>query len=779
MLFKQLLRTYGKTTIASSFGQSKLAGPIKSIYARGIMNKFFSNENPMVKLRNIGISAHIDSGKTTFTERVLFYTGRINKIHEVKGTDKVGAKMDSMELERERGITIQSAATFCDWKDFHINIIDTPGHVDFTIEVERALRVLDGAILLVCAASGVQPQTLTVNKQMNRYEVPKIIFINKLDRAGANPLGAIVQIESRLNLNAAAVQLPIGLENEFRGLIDLVEMKAFYFDGPNGENIRTEEIPNKLLDEALKYRGELLEKIAEVNLEFEEIYLTSENHVKDISVDHIKKAIREAVIQRKFCPVLMGSAIKNKGVQKCLDAVIEYLPNPLQKKQKAFVHKSLLSQAQLQAQRQAGIEEKIDPPQEIWLQNEVSKPFIGIAFKLEENKYGQLTYLRAYQGVLKRGDILNQVSQRKKVKISRLVRMHADEMEEIHEVQCGEIFAIFGIECSSGETFTMEDRIITMEKMFVPEAVMSLSIKPKKTEYIPKFLKAIQRFQREDPTFRVNTNDETEEMIMSGMGELHLQVYAERIRREYDIDVDVGNPQVNFRESITENGNFNYLHKKQSGGSGQFARVIGYVEPLIKDFANCDDKSNLFVDNTGGQNLPHEYITAVEKAFHETCKKGPLTGSPIIGMKYVLEDGQTHTVDSSGLAFSLATKYSITEAFKTAQPVLLEPVMNVEVSGPQEFQNSIMNSVMKRKGQIIDMNTQNDVFVAECEVSLLNMFGYATELRSITQGVGEFSMEYKYHAPVSDLDLQPILDKKQREEDSKRQDKKKSGGFTG
>lgn len=780
MLFKQLLRTCaGKPTFASSFNGSRINSTTKGLYTRGILNKFFSDDNPMLKLRNIGISAHIDSGKTTFTERVLFYTGRINKIHEVKGTDKVGAKMDSMELERERGITIQSAATYCAWKDFHINIIDTPGHVDFTIEVERALRVLDGAILLVCAASGVQPQTLTVNKQMNRYEVPKIIFINKLDRAGANPLGAITQIRSRLHLNVAPIQLPIGLENEFKGLIDLIEMKAYYFDGSSGENIRIEEIPSKYMEDAVKHRGELLEKIAEVNLEFEEIYLTSEDHLKDISVEQIKKALREAVIQRKFCPVLMGSAIKNKGVQKCLDAVVEYLPNPLEKKQKAFVHKNLLSQAQLQAQRQAGIEEKSEPPEEIWLKNEVDKPFIGIAFKLEENKYGQLTYLRAYQGVLKRGDILNQVSQRKKVKISRLVRMHADEMEEIHEVQCGEIFAIFGIECTSGETFTMEDRIITMEKMFVPEAVMSLSIKPKKTEYIPKFLKAIQRFQREDPTFRVNTNEETEEMIMSGMGELHLQVYAERIRREYDIDVEVGNPQVNFRESITETGSFNYLHKKQSGGSGQFARVIGYVEPLIKDFSTCDDKSNLFVDKTGGQNLPHEYITAVEKAFHDTCKKGPLTGSPIIGMKYVLEDGQTHTVDSSGLAFSLATKYSITEAFKTAQPVLLEPVMSVEVSGPQEFQNAIMNSVMKRKGQIIDMNTQNEVFIAECEVSLLNMFGYATELRSITQGVGEFSMEYKYHAPVSEFDLQPILDRKQREDDAKRQDKKKGGGFTG
>ena len=733
--------------------------------------KHFSSE--IKNLRNIGISAHIDSGKTTFTERVLFYTGRIDKIHEVKGTDKVGAKMDSMELERERGITIQSAATYCTWKDHHINIIDTPGHVDFTIEVERALRVLDGAVLLVCGASGVQPQTLTVNKQMNRYEVPKIIFINKLDRAGANPIGAITQIRARLNINACAVQIPMGLENEFKGVIDLIKMKAIYFDGPNGEEIREEPIPERYVKEAEDARKELIESVAEVNSGLEELFLTAKDPFKDISEADIKLAIREAVISRKFSPVFMGSAIKNKGVQKCLDGVVEYLPNPLEKKQKAFVHKVLPSKI-------PGENKSVEKPTEIWLENDVTKPFIGMAFKLQENKFGQLTFIRAYQGFLKRGDLINIVSQRKKIKISRIVRMHSDEMEEIHEVQCGEIFAIFGVDCYSGETFSADEKIITLERMHVPESVMSLSIKPTKTDYITKFLKAITRFQKEDPTFRIDRNEETEEMIMSGMGELHLQVYAERIRREYDIDVEVGTPQVNYRESIVEAGDFNYQHKKQSGGSGQYAKVIGRIEPTIRDFSTCteDEKKNIFLDKTGGQNIPHEYIPAIEKAFHEVCKRGPLTGNPVIGVKYVLEDGQIHAVDSSGMAFSIATKYSMTQAFENAETVLLEPIMDVEASGPAEQANAITNTLTKRKGNVYDMITQNDTYICKAEVSLSNMFGYATELRSITQGVGEFSMEYKFHNVVPQFELEAILEKKKKENESKKGDKKKSG-FSG
>lgn len=749
----------------------------KSLSSLIKLNQYkFSTDFSLTNLRNIGISAHIDSGKTTFTERVLFYTGRINQIHEVKGTDKVGAKMDSMELERERGITIKSAATYCNWKDFHINIIDTPGHVDFTIEVERALRVLDGAILLICASSGVQPQSLTVNKQMNRYEVPRIVFINKCDRPGANPFSAIEQIRNRLKLNAAAVQIPIGLENELKGMIDLLTMKAYYFEGASGEEVVEDEIPEKFKKQAKEYRLELISRVAEIDSEIEELYLTNEDN---IPIEKMKEAIRRNTINRTFVPVFMGSAIKNKGVQKALDGVIDYLPNPLERPQKAYLHKEIITSDQLRHMEKEGKVAELEKPKEITLTNDSLKPFVGMAFKLEENQYGQLTYIRAYQGLLKRGDIITHISQAKKIKVSRLVRMHSDEMEEIHEVQCGEIFAIFGIECASGDTFTASDELITLEKMHVPESVMSLSIKPKKTEYISKFLKAIQRFQREDPTFKITQNEETEEIIMSGMGELHLQIYAERIRREYDIDVIVGNPEVNYRESITEAGNYNYLHKKQSGGSGQFARVIGYIEPLIEDFSKNSDKSNLFVDKTGGQNIPHEYVSAVEKAFHENCKRGPLTGSPVIGMKYVLEDGQTHPVDSSGLAFALATKYSITQAFKDANPVLLEPIMNVEISGPAECQSAIMNSISKRKGQINDMTTQGDLFIALCDVPLSQMFGYSTELRSITQGVGEYAMEYKNHSPVSQMELDLIIEKRSKLDESKKIDKKKGGGFSG
>lgn len=593
----------------------------------------------LAKIRNIGISAHIDSGKTTFTERVLFYTGRIEAIHEVKGTDKVGAKMDSMELERERGITIQSAATHCQWKDNHINIIDTPGHVDFTIEVERSLRVLDGAVLLICGSSGVQPQTLTVNRQMSRYNVPRLVFINKLDRAGANPWSAIEQIRNRLDLNVAPIQIPMGIETYFKGLIDLIKMKAIYFDGKNGESIREEEIPEEYLEEAKAKRQELIERLADVNEEIQEMYLEE----AEIPEEKMHKAIRKCVIERTFFPVLMGSAIKNKGVQLCLDAVSKYLPSPLEKETSAYDQKNN--------------EDKLT------LTNDINKPFVGLAFKLEENKYGQLTYMRAYQGKLKRGDVLTHINSNKKVKISRLVRMHSNEMEEIHDTQAGDIFAIFGIECATGDTFT-DNVPITMESMHVPEPVMSLSIKPKKTEYIPKFMKALKRFQREDPTFRVTQNEETEEIIISGMGELHLQIYAERIRREYDIDVEVGNPNVNYRESVTSRSDFNFLHKKQTGGAGQFARVIGYVEPLITDFESPDNKDNLFVDSTGGENIPNEYIPAIQKAFYESCRKGPLTGSPVIGVKYVLENGQTHPVDSSSMAFGIATKYSVTAVRK-------------------------------------------------------------------------------------------------------------------
>jgi len=687
-------------------------------------------------LRNIGISAHIDSGKTTFTERILFYGGRINAIHEVKGSDNVGAKMDFMELEREKGITIQSAATHVKWKNNPINVIDTPGHVDFTVEVERALRVLDGAVLILCGASGVQPQTLTVDKQMKRYNVPRIIFINKLDRMGANPWAAIEGARKRLNLNCAAVQMNIGIDNSFRGLIDLIKMKAIYFEGKNGEIIKEEEIPEGLLAEAKTRRQELIECLANVDPEIEDLYLGE----KEISEPQIRAAIRKQTIDLKFVPVFMGSAYKNKGVQLALDGVTEYLPGPKEREYHGYLPKD-------------GEEEIVK------LETDPKKPFVGLAFKLEENKFGQLTYVRVYQGKLKKGDYIYLNNLKKRAKVSRMVKMHANEMEEIDQVEAGDIFALFGIECSSGDTFTEGDmKTETMlSSMFVPAPVISLSIKPKKNEANAKFLKALLKFQREDPTFVVNQDKESEETIISGMGELHLQIYAERIKREFNIDVELGEPTVNYRETVQANAGFDYLHKKQSGGAGQYAKVIGSLESIPLD--ETGDFKNFFVNKIIGTSIPNEYIPSIERAFHDCCEKGPLTGYPVVNVRYTLTDGQTHPVDSSSMAFAWATKYSFRQAFANAVPQLLEPIMNLEVTCPNENYSQVMAGLTKRRGTISYTEGRGDIFLLQASVPLSEMFGYATELRGLTSGQGSYSMEYKNHEPVPAQDMGPIVEK--------------------
>lgn len=482
--------------------------------------------------------------------------------------------MDFMELEREKGITIQSAATHVQWKNNPINVIDTPGHVDFTVEVERALRVLDGAVLILCGASGVQPQTLTVDKQMKRYNVPRIIFINKLDRMGANPWAAIEGARKRLNLNCAAVQMNIGIDHSFKGLIDLLKMKAVYFEGKNGEIIKEEDIPANLLEEAKTRRQELIEALANVDPEIEDLYLSE----KEITEQQLKAAIRKQTIALKFVPVFMGSAYKNKGVQLALDGVTEYLPGPKEREYQGYLVKD-------------GEEEMVK------LDTDPKKPFVGLAFKLEENKFGQLTYVRVYQGKLKKGDYIYLNNIKKRAKVSRMVKMHANEMEEIDVVEAGDIFALFGIECSSGDTITEGDmKTETMlSSMYVPAPVISLFIKPKKNEANAKFLKALLKFQREDPTFHVNQDKESEETIISGMGELHLQIYAERIKREFNIDVEVGEPTVNYRETIQANAGFDYLHKKQSGGSGQYAKVIGSLESIPLDVMNNKKNFQLMI----------------------------------------------------------------------------------------------------------------------------------------------------------------------------------------
>jgi elongation factor G len=686
-----------------------------------ILSRSFSESS---KVRNIGISAHIDSGKTTFSERVLFYTGKIKEIHEVKGNDRVGAKMDSMDLERERGITIQSAATFCKWKEWEINLIDTPGHVDFTIEVERALRVLDSAILLVCGASGVQSQTLTVDRQMRRYGVPRITFINKLDRAGANHNIVISAIQKRLPIPSAAIQIPIGLEQNFEGIIDLIKKKAYYFLGPYGNDIQEKEVPQKFVQEMESRREKLIETLAELDEPFAEKFIGGE----DILEEDIHSAIRRTTILQKFSPIMLGSAFKNKGVQLVLDAIGKYLPSP--------------SEVPNHALDLSNKEAKVE------LHNDSKKPLVCLAFKLEENRYGQLTYTRVYQGKIKRGDFIVNSNGHKKVKVSRMVRMHANEMVEISETEAGDICALFGVECSSGDTFTDGSINYAMTSMFIPEPVMSLSIKPTKKEYNNKFAKALTKFQKEDPTFKVKQDEESGETIISGMGELHLQIYAERARREFEIDVELGQPTVNYRETITKRADFDYLHKKQTGGSGQYAGVIGYVEPIPglkpNEYVPCK-----FINKTTGMNISPEYISAVEKGFKMCVKKGPQIGYPIVNMQYILLDGSTHIVDSNTNAFITATKGSFRQCFPNADPVILEPVMTIEVNIPYEFQTQVISGLIKRRAVIKDTYRREGGSMALiAEAPLVKMFGYSSEIRSNTQGQGEFTMEFNRMEPV-------------------------------
>ncbi|KAJ3125956.1 Elongation factor G, mitochondrial [Nowakowskiella sp. JEL0407] len=692
------------------------------------------------KTRNIGISAHIDSGKTTLTERILYYTGKIDAIHEVRGKDNVGAKMDSMELEREKGITIQSAATYTRWGDTSINIIDTPGHVDFTIEVERALRVLDGAVLVLCSVGGVQSQTMTVDRQMKRYSVPRVAFINKMDRAGANPFRVIDQLRQKLKLNAVPVQIPIGSENQFKGVVDLVRMKAYINEGGNGEMIKELDVPADLLESAKEKRSELILAVAEVDEEVGDIFLNEE----EPSIEQLKAGIRRTTLAQKFVPVFVGSAYWNKSVQPMLDGVVEYLPAPHEVKNYALDI--------------SNSEEKID------LSSKSNAPLVCLAFKLEEGRFGQLTYIRMYQGTLKKGSFIVNSRTGKRHKVPRLVRMHSNEMEDVESVSSGEICALFGIECASGDTFTDGTVTFSMTSIYVPKPVISLSIEPKGKE-TPNFSKALQRFQREDPTFRVHIDSDSKQTIMSGMGELHLDIYIERMKREYNVECVVGKPQVAFRETITKRMDFNYTHKKQTGGSGQFAKVSGYIEVL--DEETEDGRLVEFLDNTVGMNIPSNFIPAIEKGFYEICEKGVLIGHQVTGVRFVLLDGMSHSVDSSELAFRLATMYAFREAFMQANPIVLEPVMTVNLTAPVEHQGNAIGLLNKRKGTILDSEVRDEYVEVVSEVPLNDMFGFSTDLRSITQGKGEFTMEYKQHSPVMSNVQAQLIDAYKKKQSAK------------
>ncbi len=667
-------------------------------------------------MRNIGISAHIDSGKTTLTERILYYCNKIHAIHEVKGKDGVGATMDSMELERERGITIASAATNVDWRRHSINIIDTPGHVDFTIEVERALRVLDGAVLVLCSVGGVQSQSITVDRQLKRYKVPRVAFINKCDRAGANPYRVKEQLCDKLGHNAVLMQIPIGLEDKFTGMVDLVTMKALYFDGEHGEDIRQEEIPADLLVEAEARRVELIDAVSMYCDDLAEAYLEGRE-----TEEQIRTAVRKGVLSLDLTPVFVGTAYKNKGVQPLLDAVVDYLPSPTDRQYSALDLDNNEAEVPLSAQD--------------------DKPTVALAFKLEDGHYGQLTYIRIYQGSLKKSDELTNSRSGKSFKVGRLVRMHASDMEDIQTAGCGDIVALFGIDCASGDTFSQGSLHYSLTSMFVPDPVISLAIKPKDKKSADNMSKALNRFCKEDPTFHSFVDPESKETIIRGMGELHLDIYIERMKREYNVEIEAGMPQVAYRESITQRVDFDYTHKKQTGGSGQYGRVAGIMEPT-------HEHEYEFIDEITGGAIPREFISSCDKGFKACLAKGTVIGFPIVGVKMTINDGQSHPVDSSDMAFQLAAIGAFRQAYEKARPEILEPIMKVSIEGPAEFQGNALASVNQRRGIIISTSEDNTFSRVDAEVPLAEMFGFSTILRSITQGKANFTMEFARYGKV-------------------------------
>lgn len=670
---------------------------------------------PIRKIRNIGISAHIDSGKTTLTERILYYCNKIHRIGEVRGKDGVGATMDSMELEKERGITISSAATNVQWKDHKINIIDTPGHVDFTVEVENALRVLDGAVLVLCSVGGVQSQSITVDRQLKRYKVPHIAFINKMDRVGADPVKVKDQLIEKLGHNACLMQIPIGMGENFEGIIDLVTMKARFFCGPNGEDVVEKEIPEDYKEEAEKYREVMLDVVTMFSNTLAEATLEGQE-----TPALIHRAIRRGTLKRKLLPVFLGSAYKNKGVQMLLDAVLNYLPSPNERQNTAF---------------------DLTNEEEVFIYPEPELPVVAMVFKLENQQYGQLSYIRIYQGTIRKGDDLVNSRTGRRFKVGRLAKMHAREMEELEVAYGGTIVAMFGVDCSLGDTLTGTAVNYTMRTSHIPEPIISLAIKPKDIKSQEAMSKALGRFIKEDPTFKSYVDEETDDTIISGMGELHLNVYVERMRREYGADIEIGQPKVAYRETITKAVQFNYTHKKQSGGKGQYAKVAGIL-------SHSGEDENIFKEEIKGGVIPAQFIPGCEKGFNASLDKGDLLGYPVVGVKMIIDDGNFHPVDSSQLAFEVAVKMAFRESYRKAKPRILEPIMKVTVETPSEFRGNVMAAINQRRGMVMD-TVVDEVFTrVDTEVPLSETFGFATSLRSATQGKAEFTMEFKKYRPV-------------------------------
>ncbi|MEM7783998.1 MAG: elongation factor G [Planctomycetota bacterium] len=698
--------------------------------------------------RNIGISAHIDSGKTTLSERILYYCGRIHKIEDVRGGGD-GATMDHMELEKERGITITSAATQVSWNDHVINLIDTPGHVDFTVEVERSLRVLDGAVLVLCAGGGVQAQSLTVDRQMKRYGIPRLAFVNKMDRTGADPFKVADQMREKLGVDVIMFQLPIGLGEEFEGVVDLIEMKAYRNEGDKGQNVLVDEVPADIADDAAKYRQELLEGLSMYSDEMMELLLAEEEVPKEL----IYKTAAAAIKAQSFTPLFMGTAFKNKCVQPLIDAVVRYLPSPLERK---VVAKNWEDNSK-------------DYP----LEPDPNKPFVGMAFKIVEDPFGQLTFMRIYQGTVKKGETYFNQRTSKKERFSRIVRMHSDKREEIDSASAGDIVAVMGIDCASGETYSESAKFCTLENMFVPDPVISVAVNPAERSSTEKLGKALQRFRKEDPTFRVATDEETGETIMSGMGELHLDVYVERIRREYGIEVEVGAPKVSYRETPTMRSEFDYKHKKQSGGSGQFAHIKGWLEPLDEsEFEGQDDAPEivdgfLFEEKIVSGRIPKQYIPAVEKGMRSAIGKGILAEYPVVGLRMMLADGSYHDVDSSEMAFQTAARGMFREYMPKTKPQLLEPVMACEIECPDAAQGSIVGDLTSRRGimEATDIKPDGTVLI-RCTIPLSETFGYATDLRSMSQGQATFTMELKGYSPVPRNVQEDIIEERRKQKEA-------------
>ena len=670
---------------------------------------------PLANLRNIGIFAHIDAGKTTLSERILYYTGKIHKIEEVGGQGD-GAKMDYMELEREKGITITSAAITCYWQDRQINLIDTPGHVDFTVEVERSLRVLDGAVMVLCAVAGVQSQSVTVDRQMRRYRIPRLIFINKLDRLGADPFRAVDAVRETLGLTPIVLHYPIGLEGQFEGIVDLIEMAAHYFEGEHGEVRLIEPIPASLQDKAQAARELLLDRIS-IHSETMMAQLLSG---EEVPPETIWDAIRQGTLSREFIPVLMGSALKNKGVQNLLDAVALYLPSPAEREP--------ISAMDLATQETVAV------------YPEPCEPLLSMGFKLIDDEFGLLTYTRIYAGTLKPGDRLRNSRTQKEARVSRIVRIEADKRQILDSASAGDIVGLMGIDCASGDTLCSPGTTLALEGIEVPEPVMTLAISPKHQADVERIAKALHRFEREDPTFHVGTDSESHKTLISGMGELHLDIYLERLKREYGAEVYVGSPTVAYRETITRPANFDYTFKKPTAGAEQYARVIGRLEPCKFPF----DFENRVTDDE----ISAQFISACELGFRDALQTGWLKGYPMVGVRVILEGGSYHHVNSAEMAFRFAARQGLDRGIAQAEPVILEPFMQLAVETPNDFTGRIQSKLLARRALLQGSEVRNNDVTIRAEVPLAEMFGYATELRSLSHGMATFSMEFAEYRPL-------------------------------